>query len=319
MPTGTVVAAAATAAISLYVLQGLQEGRKSKAAAEAAVAKEATASRVSVQLLAGLWPNATSVSVSALVGESQVANRTAVPNEQHNGAQVGHCQSTCDIREHGARLRQPGDGGGDLERADRRTCQRVLDDHRRRRRGRVADAGGGQFGVCRPEGRVRARRKGGAAPQVHVQERDSIRQGAGEQQRSDRERHSRWRNSLRAYHGCAWFRRTAAGTAVVRVISGVCVCCFYERRSQIAAGIEGHPDNVAPAIYGGIQIGYDSADGMGGTGRWCSERCRFPDSMQCILYIPYTTAKTSEARGLLKDQIERTEAVRSSLENLPNT
>ena len=79
---------------------------------------------------------------------------------------------------------------------------------------------------------------------------------------------------------------------------------------QIAAGIEGHPDNVAPAIYGGIQIGYDSADGMGGTGRWGAKRCRFPDGMQCILYIPYTTAKTSEARGLLKDQIERTEAVR---------
>ena len=24
---------------------------------------------------------------------------------------------------------------------------------------------------------------------------------------------------------------------------------------QIAAGIEGHPDNVAPAIYGGCQLG----------------------------------------------------------------
>merc|ERR1740124_1068430 len=39
---------------------------------------------------------------------------------------------------------------------------------------------------------------------------------------------------------------------------------------QIAAGIEGHPDNVAPVIYGGIQLGIHT-----GT-RWTTERIPLP-------------------------------------------
>ena len=33
-----------------------------------------------------------------------------------------------------------------------------------------------------------------------------------------------------------------------------------EELLQIAAGIEGHPDNVAPAIYGGIQLVRENLD-----------------------------------------------------------
>jgi homoserine kinase len=76
-----------------------------------------------------------------------------------------------------------------------------------------------------------------------------------------------------------------------------------EELLQIAAGIEGHPDNVAPAIYGGIQLGIHNGE------RWVSDRVRCPDHMQCCLFIPDHTAQTSEARALLSDTISREDAV----------
>ena len=47
-------------------------------------------------------------------------------------------------------------------------------------------------------------------------------------------------------------------------------CWGSEALLQIAASIEGHPDNVAPAIYGGIQIGVHTG------ARWMSERAPSP-------------------------------------------
>jgi homoserine kinase len=39
---------------------------------------------------------------------------------------------------------------------------------------------------------------------------------------------------------------------------------------EIAASLEGHPDNVAPAIYGGIQIGIKV------DGKWRAHRVNLP-------------------------------------------
>lgn len=71
---------------------------------------------------------------------------------------------------------------------------------------------------------------------------------------------------------------------------------------QIAATIEGHPDNVAPAIYGGFQIGIYS-----GT-RWVTERVPIPPGMQLVMFIPDFIGKTSAARGVLSDTISRADA-----------
>ena len=54
------------------------------------------------------------------------------------------------------------------------------------------------------------------------------------------------------------------------VLSGHRLKCWGEEELlQIAAEIEGHPDNVAPAIYGGVQIGMK-------VDRWYSERVNLP-------------------------------------------
>lgn len=71
---------------------------------------------------------------------------------------------------------------------------------------------------------------------------------------------------------------------------------------QIAATIEGHPDNVAPVIYGGFQIGIHNG------ARWVTERVPCPPGTQLVLFIPDFIGQTSAARSVLKDTISRTDA-----------
>lgn len=79
-------------------------------------------------------------------------------------------------------------------------------------------------------------------------------------------------------------------------------CWGSEALLQIASNIEGHPDNVAPSIYGGIQIGIH--DGT----RWVTERAPHPAGMQAVLFIPDFIGKTSDARGVLGPTVSRQEA-----------
>jgi len=76
-----------------------------------------------------------------------------------------------------------------------------------------------------------------------------------------------------------------------------------EELLNLAAEIEGHPDNVAPALYGGIQLGIHTGE------RWMTERVNIPPGLQCVCFIPENICKTSTARGVLKDTISRKEAV----------
>ena len=69
-----------------------------------------------------------------------------------------------------------------------------------------------------------------------------------------------------------------------------------DKRSQ------GHPDNVSPVIYGGIQIGIHN-----GT-RWETERVPCPPGLQLVMFIPDFIGKTSDARGVLSDTISRQDA-----------
>mmetsp|Transcript_10226 Transcript_10226/g.12941 ORF Transcript_10226/g.12941 Transcript_10226/m.12941 type:complete len:435 (+) Transcript_10226:128-1432(+) len=94
-----------------------------------------------------------------------------------------------------------------------------------------------------------------------------------------------------------------AGIIAGLVLAGHRLPCWgSEALLQIAAGIEGHPDNVAPAIYGGIQLGIHS-----GT-RWVTERAPHPSGMQAVLFIPDFVGKTSDARGVLNATISREDA-----------
>lgn len=66
--------------------------------------------------------------------------------------------------------------------------------------------------------------------------------------------------------------------------------------------IQGHPDNVAPVIYGGIQLGI-----FNGT-RWNTERLPIPPGLQLVMFIPDFIGKTSDARNVLSPMVTREEA-----------
>jgi len=94
-----------------------------------------------------------------------------------------------------------------------------------------------------------------------------------------------------------------AGIIAGLVLAGHRLPCWgSEALLQIAAGIEGHPDNVAPVIYGGIQIGIHN-----GT-RWVTERAPTPPGLQLVTFIPDFIGKTSDARNVLEPMVSRQDA-----------
>ncbi len=76
-----------------------------------------------------------------------------------------------------------------------------------------------------------------------------------------------------------------------------------EEALELAAEIEGHPDNVAPAILGGCQIGIKNGSG------WITSAVPLPDDLHAVILIPDFVGETSEARGVLGDEVTRADAV----------
>ncbi len=72
---------------------------------------------------------------------------------------------------------------------------------------------------------------------------------------------------------------------------------------QIAADIEGHPDNVASALFGGMRIAVTHDE------RVVSVSAPIPETLSAVLYVPDAPMPTEEARGLLRDQVARSDAV----------
>jgi homoserine kinase len=82
-----------------------------------------------------------------------------------------------------------------------------------------------------------------------------------------------------------------------------------EELLQIAADIEGHPDNVCPCIYGGIQLGIEIPATATSKRHWRSCRVNCPTDMQLVAFISDTVGKTSELRAVLEPTVTRAEAV----------
>lgn len=72
---------------------------------------------------------------------------------------------------------------------------------------------------------------------------------------------------------------------------------------QVATAVEGHPDNVAPALYGGLQI----SKSEGRTVRACS--CPVSDRLAFYVLIPNFSSSTKKARTLLPEDVSRADAV----------
>lgn len=73
---------------------------------------------------------------------------------------------------------------------------------------------------------------------------------------------------------------------------------------QLAARFEGHPDNVAPAVYGGYTVSAQQADET-----YLCERLELPPSWQLLFAVPDFELLTSAARRVLPDSYVRTDLI----------
>ncbi|MBI2846911.1 MAG: homoserine kinase, partial [Chloroflexi bacterium] len=76
-----------------------------------------------------------------------------------------------------------------------------------------------------------------------------------------------------------------------------------EELLQTASSIEGHPDNVAPALLGGCQLVIKDGE------RIVAAEVPLPDGLKAVLFIPDFELKTEEARRILSGEIPRADAV----------
>ena len=76
-----------------------------------------------------------------------------------------------------------------------------------------------------------------------------------------------------------------------------------ERILELAAEIEGHPDNAAAAVMGGCRIVVSDGD------RLVTDTVSVPDELKAVLFVPDVPMATEEARGLLPAKIDRHDAV----------
>ena len=79
----------------------------------------------------------------------------------------------------------------------------------------------------------------------------------------------------------------------------------HEMLLQMAAEIEGHADNVAASIYGGLQLGFFSY------GRWRSFRLKVPHGIQCIVLITGNPVDKKELRDDISSDVPIHDAVQN--------
>lgn len=71
---------------------------------------------------------------------------------------------------------------------------------------------------------------------------------------------------------------------------------------RLAAELEGHPDNVAAASFGGLTVSGRSSDGC------FAARCEVSSAVRAVVLIPPTALSTTVARGLLPDVVPHADA-----------
>ena len=72
---------------------------------------------------------------------------------------------------------------------------------------------------------------------------------------------------------------------------------------NLAAEIEGHPDNVAPAIYGGFTVGVRDET------KWVIDEVKIPKELNTVLFIPNFYIETHQSRSNLPDTYSRSDVI----------
>jgi homoserine kinase len=98
-----------------------------------------------------------------------------------------------------------------------------------------------------------------------------------------------------------------AGVALARgLVAGGSLLMADEAAFALAAEIEGHPDNVAPAFYGGFTIAYRDEGGFRAASVAVDPR------VQVVAFVPPDAVETSVARRLLPPTVPHADAAASA-------
>jgi len=73
---------------------------------------------------------------------------------------------------------------------------------------------------------------------------------------------------------------------------------------QLAADLEGHPDNVAPAVYGGVTLSAASVDAG-----WVTTQLPWPEDWRIAFGVPAHEVSTRDARAVLAPHVTRADAI----------
>lgn len=76
---------------------------------------------------------------------------------------------------------------------------------------------------------------------------------------------------------------------------------------KLATEIEGHPDNVAPALLGQLIVSTQTKDG-----EIVYQTIKPFEDLECVLFIPEYEVSTSDSRGVLPKRISMADAVHNS-------
>jgi len=97
------------------------------------------------------------------------------------------------------------------------------------------------------------------------------------------------------------------GSSAAAIVAGVLTAVSLHQAPwdeqdviNIVAGLEGHADNAAAAVLGGLAIAPPDAP---------AETIPVPDQVRAVLWIPDLAVRTADARAVLPDRVARGDAV----------
>jgi homoserine kinase len=79
-----------------------------------------------------------------------------------------------------------------------------------------------------------------------------------------------------------------------------------EQLLELGTELEGHADNVAPALFGGLQVAVTAGD------RILHTSAPVPDDLRAVLFVPELRMPTRESRKLLPAHLSRADAVHNA-------
>ena len=104
------------------------------------------------------------------------------------------------------------------------------------------------------------------------------------------------------------------GSSAAAIVAGIVLGAAVGRRTveadellSLASRLEGHPDNVAAALYGGFTVALTEDDG-----RVTLRRFRVPEAWIPVAFIPQHESRTHDMRAALPEHVTHAAAARQA-------